>query len=111
MDDIERAKEVKEAEETVGSVDSTMDVEGRGSGNGAGGGDGGPPAESTARIANKLVPTGRRRDRGLRGAVLRTMGKEVMGNEEVTALRQEVSELKGSIDELKAMMVVLSSRV
>eukprot|EP00618_Florenciella_parvula_P027966 CAMPEP_0119493252 /NCGR_PEP_ID=MMETSP1344-20130328/17556_1 /TAXON_ID=236787 /ORGANISM="Florenciella parvula, Strain CCMP2471" /LENGTH=39 /DNA_ID= /DNA_START= /DNA_END= /DNA_ORIENTATION= len=39
------------------------------------------------------------------------MGKEVMGNEEVTALRQEVSELKGSIDELKAMMVVLSSRV
>ena len=39
MDDLERAKEVKDAEATVSSVDSTSDVEGQGSGDG--GGDGG----------------------------------------------------------------------
>ena len=32
MDDLERAKEVKDAEATVSSVDSTSDVEGQGSG-------------------------------------------------------------------------------
>ena len=107
----------RDAERALASVGGEPDVdEGQGDGAEA-------TTEPTARIASLLTaassstgPPSRpgRRDRGFRGAVLRAtgvgMGNDV-GSEEVMALRQEVSDLKGDIAELKTMMTVLVGRM
>ena len=107
--------ELEDSEAADSPRDGAADVEGQGGGEET-------TAKSTARIASlvtaassALGPTTgpRRHNRGFRGAVLRATGMGMnngMGPEEVMALRQEVSDLKGDIAELKEMVANLAGR-